>query len=164
MENCCFSKIKPVIYVDSDACPVKSEVSDYAERFKVKAVFVTSIKNKMNTPLPGDWVYVDWDKEAVDLYIMNHAKEDDIVITADIGLAAGLLGSRVHVLSPKGVHFTDRNIEAMLSLRHVSAKTRRQGKRTKGPKAYTHQDRECFKATLIKILSNCAGNYDSLLN
>ncbi len=150
--------------MDSDACPVKSEVSDYAERFKVKVVFVTSIKNKMSTPLPGEWVYVDWDKEAVDLYIMNYAKEDDIVITADIGLAAGLLGTRVHVLSPKGVQFTDSNIETMLSLRHVSAKTRRQGYRTKGPKAFTHQDREYFKASLNKILSNYAGIHKTLLN
>ncbi|MET3321141.1 UNVERIFIED_ORG: uncharacterized protein YaiI (UPF0178 family) [Peribacillus simplex] len=148
---------KPTIHVDADACPVKDEILHCARLHDVEVCFVASYKNMMNNP-EGKWVYVDADKEAADLYIVNSVKKGDIVVTADIGLAGTLLPKSVYVLSPRGKEYTDENIFMLLDMRYQSAKLRRQGKHTKGPKAFTKEDRTSFTNKLLKTLSNFAGN------
>lgn len=148
---------KPMIYVDADACPVKDEILHCASLHEIEVCFVASYKNMMNNP-EGKWVYVDADKEAADLYIVNSVKKGDIVVTADIGLAGTLLPKNVYVLSPRGKEYTEENIFMLLDMRYQSAKLRRQGKHTKGPKAFTKEDRACFTNKLMKTLSNFAGN------
>ncbi|MCK1991540.1 YaiI/YqxD family protein [Peribacillus muralis] len=147
---------KPTIHVDADACPVKDEILHSARLHDIDVCFVASYKNMMNDP-EGKWVYVDADKEAADLYIVNAVKKGDIVVTADIGLAGTLLPKGVYVLSPRGKEYTDENIFMLLDMRYQSAKLRRQGKHTKGPKPFTKEDRLCFTKKLLKILSNFAG-------
>ncbi|WP_042345857.1 YaiI/YqxD family protein [Bacillus massiliigorillae] len=148
---------KPSIIVDGDACPVKDECIACAKEFQVDVVFVASIKNKTNKYPEARWIYVDWDKEAADLYMMNMAKKDDIAVTSDIGLAAALLGKGVCVLSPKGIFYNEYNIDSLLFMRHTAAKKRRKGVYSKGPKAFTENDRKNFHNSLVKILSNFAG-------
>lgn len=147
---------RQMIYVDADACPVKDEILQCAKVHEVSVCFVASYKNMMNEH-EGDWVYVDADKEAADLYIANAVSQGDVVITADIGLAGTLIGKRVYVLSPRGKEYTESNINSLLDMRYQSAKLRRQGKHTKGPKAFTKQDRVNFINNLTKILSNHEG-------
>ena len=148
---------KPTIHVDADACPVKDEILHCASLHEIEVCFVASYKNMMNNP-EGKWVYVDADKEAADLYIVNSVKKGDIVVTADIGLAGTLLPKNVYFLSPTGKEHTEENIFMLLDMRYQSAKLRRQGKHTKGPKAFTKEDRACFTNKLMKTLSNFAGN------
>lgn len=148
---------KPSIFVDADACPVKEECISCSKQFNVEVIFVASIKNKSHSYTDEKWVYVDWDKEAADLYMMNASVKGDIAITSDIGLAAALLGKGVCVISPKGTIYNETNIDSLLFLRHTAAKKRRRGVYSKGPKAFTAQDRDNFQETLIKILSNFAG-------
>lgn len=155
---------KTQIYVDADACPVKAEILKCAKMHDVPVCFVASYKNMMNEPSGGQWKYVDADKEAADLFIVNAVKKGDIVITADIGLASTLIGKSVHVLSPRGKQYTDGNIDALLDMRYRSAKLRRQGKHSKGPKAFTNDDRKAFISKLMNILSNFAGNSHPLSN
>lgn len=104
-----------------------------------------------------NWKFVDSTKEAVDLYIMNHVRSGDIVVTQDIGLASTLLSKKVHVLSPKGIPFEEKNIETSLDLRYLSAKARRRGIYGKGLKPYSKEDRQKFRKELLKILSDIAG-------
>jgi uncharacterized protein len=146
----------PTIYVDADACPVKTEILHCATINDFPVFFVASYKNRMNNP-EGDWVYVDTDKEAADLYIINCVKKGDIVITADIGLAGTLVSKRVYALSTRGMEYRDENIASLLDQRYLSAKLRRQGKYTKGPKPFTKEDKSRFISLLTKILSNFAG-------
>lgn len=161
--ECKDMKVKPTIFVDADACPVKAETLKIAKRFTLAVTFVASYKNMMNEP-EGHWVYVDADKEAADLYITNAVKQGDVAITADIGLAGTLLAKRVYVLSPRGKEYTEDNIYNLLDMRYQSAKLRRQGKHTKGPKAFTKEDRSKYTEELIRILSNHAGISDLLSN
>ncbi len=156
-------KEKPIIYVDADACPVKTETLHCAKTFDVSVVFVASYKNMMNDP-EGEWIYVDADKEAADLQIANSVKKGDIVITADIGLAGTLLAKRVYVLSPRGKEYTEDKIMSLLDMRYQSAKLRRQGKHTKGPKSFTKEDRKAYVEKLMGILSNLAGINGSMSN
>ena len=99
------------------------------------------------------WVYVDSDKEAADLYIMNHVHKGDITVTQDIGLASTLLAKGVMVLSPRGSSYEEKSIQTALDLRYLSAKERRKGNFGKGPKAFSAKDRENFMKELTRVLS-----------
>jgi len=104
------------------------------------------------------WKYVDNSKEAVDLFIMNSVKKQDIVITQDIGLASTLLLKNVYVLSPRGKVMEEKDIATALDMRYLSAKARRRGIYGKGPKPFTEIDRKNFKKNLIKVLSKFEGD------
>lgn len=103
------------------------------------------------------WVYVDAEKESADLYIVNHTRPDNIVVTQDIGLAGLLLKKNVMVLTPRGKHYTEQNIDTALQFRYLSAKGRREGIHSKGPKPFLDADRKNFADSLEKILSKLAG-------
>ncbi|WP_019242624.1 MULTISPECIES: YaiI/YqxD family protein [Bacillus] len=148
---------KPTLIVDADACPVKEECISCAKKYHIEVIFVASIKNKTNSYSDAKWVYVDWDKEAADIYMMNHSKKGDIAVTSDIGLAAALIGKGVCVISPRGIFYNESNIDSLLFMRHEAAKKRRKGVYSKGPKAFTAHERDNFRKTLLKILSNFAG-------
>ncbi|WP_235715680.1 YaiI/YqxD family protein [Alkalihalobacillus hemicellulosilyticus] len=146
-----------VVYVDADACPVKNEIVDLCRTYEVDMVFVSSYAHFLSLPKPAKIVTVDEEKEAVDLYVANHAKKGDICVTQDHALASLLLAKGMYVLSPRGKEFTEKDMDQLLDVRFLSQKQRRMGKRTKGPKPYNQEDREQFKANLKKILEKKAG-------
>lgn len=74
-----------------------------------------------------------------------------------MGLAGLLVKKGVNVLSPRGTIVTDEHMDTILYNRYVSAKLRRQGTFTKGPKAFFNRDRQYFLSSLEKILSNYKG-------
>src|SRR5699024_2476404 len=96
---------------------------------------------------------VDAEREEVDLYIVNHAKVKDIVVTQDHGLASLLSSRGVYVLSPRGKRFTEGDMEQILFERYLSAKERRAGAHTKGPRKMSKSDHMYFRETLKRILS-----------
>ncbi|WP_409297633.1 DUF188 domain-containing protein [Peribacillus sp. SCS-26] len=126
--------------------------------------FVTSINNMMSEPSPGKWVYVGEYKGSCRSVYPESRQKGDVIITGDIGVAGTLLPKHVYVLSPRGKEYTENNIDTLLDMRYLSAKSRRQGKYTKGPKPFTNEDRLNFVRQLSKILSNHAGNKSSLEN
>ena len=104
-----------------------------------------------------NWVYVDTEKEAVDLYILNHAVRGDVVITQDIGLASMLVNRGVHVISPRGKVYEEGEMDSALHHRYLQAKQRRQGVYPKGMKRFSDQDRRLFLQNFEKILSKLEG-------
>jgi uncharacterized protein YaiI (UPF0178 family) len=142
------------ILIDADASPVQKETIAVAKRFAIHVVIVKSYAHFSTEILP-DYVevfYVDSDKEAADLAIFQRATKNDIVITQDYGLASLLLRKGCHVIHHKGFLFTEKNIDRLLDSRHMSAKLRRAGFRTKGPSAYTKEEREKFIHILDKTI------------
>lgn len=112
----------------------------------------------MSTSNPDEqWKYVDCDKEAADLYIMNYVKAKDVVVTQDIGLAATLLPKDVYVISPRGESYTEDHIRTALDLRYLSAKARKKGIYGKGPKPFTDNDRLQFIKKFTEMLSKHEG-------
>src|SRR5699024_5105821 len=99
-----------------------------------------------------DTVYVDHGADAADLEIMRRAQKGDLVVTQDYGLASLLLGKGCIIIHQKGFLYSDKNIERLLATRHASAMARRAGQRTKGPKAFTNEDREKFRQKLEKVI------------
>ncbi|WP_175991589.1 YaiI/YqxD family protein [Bacillus sp. Marseille-Q1617] len=151
------SKQKSTVFVDADACPVKQEIIRISRDFGIEVVFVASDAHRKNTPDEGRWVYVDREKEAADLYIMNHVRTNDILVTQDIGLASLVLPKKVYALSPRGKVYREESIVTALDYRYVAAKERRKGNYGKGPKPFTNNDREEFSSQFEEILSKIAG-------
>ncbi|MFD1412668.1 YaiI/YqxD family protein [Oceanobacillus jeddahense] len=142
------------VYVDADACPVKNIIIEEAGKKKVPVVLVTSISHFSLQEYP-DWVetiYVDTGADAADYRIMQLAKKEDIIVTQDYGLASLALAKGCYVLHHKGFAYTNNNIDQLLQSRYLSAKERRSGKHTKGPKALTEEDRQKFLELFQKYL------------
>jgi uncharacterized protein len=148
------------IYVDADACPVliKEEIYKYSKVYQFEPIFVTSFAHASNTDQPGRWILVDARPEEVDMYIHNHSKKNDIVVTQDHALASLLIPKGVYVITPRGKHFQEKEMERVLHERYLSAKARRSGKHSKGPAKFTKEDAERFGTVFCEILSNVEGN------
>lgn len=143
------------IYVDADACPVKKEVLKEAESAEIPVILVKSYahfslddeKEFVTT------IYVDPGADSADFRIMQLIKPDDLLVTQDYGLASLILEKGATVLHHSGYQYTKNNMEELLEMRHLSAKARRSGKKTKGPKALTKEDREKFVFLLRERLN-----------
>jgi uncharacterized protein YaiI (UPF0178 family) len=148
--------VGPTVFVDADACPIKSEIFSLASQYNVPSVFISSY-NHFSPLQQMKWVYVDAEKEAVDLYILNHAASGDVVVTQDIGLASMLVNRGVHVISPRGKVYKEEEMENALHHRYLHAKMRRQGVYPKGMKQFSDRDRRLFRQNFEKILSKLKG-------
>lgn len=146
------------IVVDADACPVKSEIADTARKFGVPVRMVASFDHRLE-PAPGvEVIQVDRSDQSVDLYIANRIAPGDILVTQDFGLAALGLARKAVVLSNRGQQYSERTIDFLLDKRHDSAKRRRGGQHTKGPRPFTEEDRNHFLQTLTKVLTSLQEN------
>ncbi|RKD24014.1 hypothetical protein BEP19_06240 [Ammoniphilus oxalaticus] len=147
------------IYIDADACPVKSICADVASNYGIRSVFICSVASHF--ALKGRWIEtitVDQGFQSADLYIANRVKAGDIVITDDYGLACMALSRGCLALSFRGKEYTKHNIELLLMNRHVNYKARRAGKRPKGPKPLSAEERARFQKTLEKIIEKKEGD------
>ncbi|MBM7599637.1 uncharacterized protein YaiI (UPF0178 family) [Virgibacillus halotolerans] len=142
------------IYVDADACPVKESIISIAQDAGISVILVKSFSHFSNdNEEPGvETVYVDTGAEAADYRIMKLAKKGDIIVTQDYGLASLGLAKGCIVLHHKGFTYTNENIDQLLQTRYVSAMARKAGKKTKGPKALTAEDKENFHTLFIQTI------------
>ena len=145
---------KSKIVVDADACPVKDEIEKTGAAFGMEVWMVASFDHSLGERPGVRIVQVDRSSQSADLYISNHIKKNDVLVTQDYGLAAVALGKGAQVISFRGRRFYDQTIDFLLEQRHDSAKWRRGGKHFKGPKPFTNEDRKIFLHTLTKVLRN----------
>jgi len=108
------------IYVDGDACPVKDEVLRVAERHGLKVHMVGNswLRRGGEHPLIHR-VVVPEQPDAADEWIADHIGSGDIVVTADIPLAARCLAKGAHALGNTGAPFTADNIGNALAMREL---------------------------------------------
>lgn len=144
------------IYVDADASPVKDIVISVAEKEDLSVVLVKSYSHFSHDEEKEHvkTIYVDTGADSADYRIMQLANENDIIITQDYGLASLGLGKGCTVLHHKGFTYTNENIDRLLQTRHINAKARRSGNKTKGPKPFTEEDSKKFKKLLQKVILN----------
>ncbi len=139
------------IYIDGDSCPVKKEIVAVAAEYDLPVVLVISVSHGQR--LPGASILqVDNRPEAVDVAIANRVSAGDMVVTRDYGLAALILAKGAYCISPGGMIFSRDNIDQLLFERHLSARERRAGFRTKGSRAFTRQDRDKFRRSLRQLI------------
>lgn len=140
------------IYIDADGCPVKQETYKVANRYKLK-VFVAA-NAWMETPNNERirFVLVDDQFDAADDWIVEHVTKNDIVVTADIPLAARCLEKEARPISPRGRIFKEASIGDALANREVSAYLRELGAVTGGPAPFGKKDRSNFLQKLDQVI------------
>jgi hypothetical protein len=141
-----------IIYIDADACPVKDEIYRVARRYALRVVVVA------NTPLrtPADALIervVRPGFGAADDWIAEQAGPGDLVVTADIPLAARCLEKNARVLDPRGRPFTDNDIGSALAMRGLMDELRQGGVVTGGPAPMTPKDRSRFLSKLDEAIN-----------
>jgi len=146
-----------VIYVDADACPVKAEVEAVATRQKVS---VAMVSNGGLRPSPNplvEMVFVPEGPDAADMWIAERAGAGDVVVTADMPLAAKCVAAGARVLRPDGSALTEANMGDALATRDLMSDLRaadpfRQG----GGKPFSKADRSRFLNALDLALRRAA--------
>jgi uncharacterized protein YaiI (UPF0178 family) len=136
------------IFVDADACPVKSEVYRVAERYGLKVFVVANAF--MNVPRTDliERVIVPEGPDVADDWIAERAGARDIVVTADIPLAARCVRNGVSVIGPTGKAFDEDSIGMALATRNLMSDLRSAGATTRGPKPLSRQDVSRFLSAL----------------
>ena len=135
----------PRILVDADACPVKEEVYRVARRLDVPVVVVANSRMQVSLAAAIELVVVaSGQLDDVDDWIAERAGPDDIVVSADIRLAARCLAAGAQVVGPDGRAFTEEGIGSALATRELMAGLRELGTISGGPKPFTPQDRSRF--------------------
>ncbi len=141
------------IYVDADACPVKQEIYRVAQRYRLEVTLVAGSRMRLpddpmvTLKIAGDGL------DAADDWIVEHVVVDDIVITADIPLAARCLGKGAYVLGCSGRPFTPENIGTALATRDLLFELRQLGEVTGGPPPFAKRDRSRFLQQLDKMVN-----------
>jgi hypothetical protein len=146
------------IWVDADACPnvIKEILFRAAERQKILLTLVA------NTPLRAPRsryikaMLVAGGFDVADRKITENVQPGDLVITADIPLAADVVEKGGFALSPRGEFFTRENIRERLALRHFMEDLRNTGVHTGGPATLSQADRQAFANRLDRFF-NSAG-------
>ncbi len=138
----------PHVYVDADACPVKTEVFRVAERHGLRVTLVAGTWMRIPDDARLRLEVVEQGFDAADDWIVERVERGDIVITADILLASRCLERGALVLGTTGRPFTEDNIGDAVATRTLLADLRGAGEITRGPAAFTHQDRSRFLQAL----------------
>lgn len=150
MRQDCYDNKGPAmqILVDADACPVKDEVLRVAERHRVPVIMVSnSWMRRPEHPLVTR-LAVGNHPDAADDLIAEKAGPRDVVITADIPLAARVIAKGARVLRPNGQPLDENAIGMTLALRNLHTHLRDTGEITGGPSAFKPQDRSRFLSAL----------------
>jgi len=140
------------IYVDADACPVKQEVYRVAERYDLRVTLVAGAWMRIPSLPNLSLEVVDQGFDAADDWIVAHAGRNDIVITADIPLAARCIERGAYVLGPTGRPFTESNIGDAMATRNLLSEMRGAGLDSGGPPPFDSRDRSRFLQALDRAI------------
>jgi hypothetical protein len=143
------------IWVDADACPkvIKEILFRAAERARVPLTLVA------NQPLqvPGSRyirsIQVAAGFDVADNHIVQQVRAGDLVITADIPLAAAAIAKGCLALNPRGELYSEDNIRERLNMRDFMDVLRGSGVDTGGPAAFSQADRQAFANQLDRLLA-----------
>ncbi len=143
------------IWVDADACPgvVKEILYRAAERAQIE---LTLVANQSLRVPPSKWiraVQVEKGFDVADNRIAAEVAPGDLVITADIPLAAAVIEKDGHALNPRGELYSRENIRQLLDMRNFMDTLRASGVDTGGPPAFSQSDRQAFANRLDRFLA-----------
>lgn len=143
------------IWVDADACPVviKEILYRAANRTQIP---LTLVANQMLRVPPSPWIralQVPGGFDVADQRIAAEAEAGDLVITADIPLAAQVIAKGAKVIDPRGELLTTANIQERLTMRNFMDTLRSSGVETGGPAAFSNADRQAFANRVDTLLT-----------
>jgi hypothetical protein len=144
------------IWVDADACPrsIKEILFRAAERRQIPLILVAN--TLLRTP-PSPFIRamrVPRGFDVADREIVEQVEGGDLVVTADIPLAAEVIGRGAHALDPRGVLYTEDNVPERLARRNLMDQLRASGLEAgAGPAPWTQGDTRAFANQLDRLLS-----------
>lgn len=143
------------IWVDADACPkvIKETLFRAAERMQIATILVAN--QYLQTPNSSyiKSVRVDHGFDVADNYIVQNLEKGDLVITADIPLAAEVIESGAMALNPRGELYSENNIRQRLAMRNFMEEMRSAGQISGGPPTLSQTERREFANQLDRILA-----------
>lgn len=143
------------IWVDADACPkvIKEILFRAADRASVPVILVANQPVRVPRSRYIRCIQVAAGFDVADSHIVQQAQAGDLVITADIPLAAEVIANGCLALNPRGDLYTEDNIRERLNMRDFMDTLRGSGVVTGGPASFSHADRQAFANQLDSLLA-----------
>ena len=143
------------ILVDADACPksIRKILFRAAERLEISVLFISNQRLSVPKSEFIGTVQVPGGFDIADEYIIERIKPFDLVITADIPLAAKVVNKDAFALNPRGMLYNKDNIQEILTMRNLNDELRSAGMDISGPSQFKAGDTEVFANQLDKFLS-----------
>mgnify|MGYP001023278261 CR=1 FL=1 len=147
------------IWVDADACPgvIKDILFRAAERRQIRT---TLVANQMLRTPPSKYIraiQVPSGFDVADAHIVDQVAAGDLVVTADIPLAALVIERGTLALNPRGELYTAATIRERLTMRNFMEELRSAGIETGGPSAFGQAERQAFANQLDRLLAKHSG-------
>ena len=143
------------IWVDADACPVviKDILYRAAERARVPVTLVSNMALRIPASPFVEAIRVPRGFDGADKRIAELMQPGDLVITADIPLAAAVVRRGGSALNPRGELYTEDNVQEHLAVRNLMDTLRGDGTNIGGPAAFNQTDRHAFANHLDRLLT-----------
>jgi hypothetical protein len=143
-----------VVWVDADACPspIKEILFRAAERVQVQTVLVANQALRVPKSRFIKAVQVERGFDIADARILAGLVAGDLVVTADVPLAAQVVAAEAFALNPRGTLYTADNVQEHLAHRDFMDQLRSVGEITRGPPALNKTDIQAFANELDKFL------------
>ena len=132
------------LFVDADACPVKDEVYAVSTRYGLSVALVANSALSVPTGIGVEMVVVDKGPDAADDWIAQQVRPGDIVVTADLPLAARCLEAGASAIGADGRPFHEDMIGSALAMRSLKQELREMGEMSGGPSGISQGDRSRF--------------------
>ena len=144
------------IWVDADGCPkvIKDLLYRAAERWGIALTLVANHPLRIPPSPHIQVLQVPAGFDVADHAIAQQVQEGDLVVTADIPLAAQVIAQGGQALNPRGYLYTRENIHDHLTMRHVMDELRQSGVNTGGPAPFSQRDRQAFANQLHRVLTH----------
>ncbi len=143
------------IWVDADACPgaIKDILYRAAERVRVRLVLVANRPLRVPRSPYIRALRVGAGFDVADRHIADQLAAGDLVITADVPLAAEVVARGALALNPRGELYDEESIGEALAVRNLMDELRSGGVETGGPASFSSSDRHAFAAELDRLLA-----------
>lgn len=143
------------IWVDADACPkvIKEILYRTADRLKIPVILVANSYLKTPKSPYIQFVQVAAGFDVADSRIVQEANPEDLVVTADIPLAAEVIEKGAQALNPRGELYSADTIRQILTMRDFMETMRASGEVSGGPAAMNQRDRRMFADSLDRLLA-----------
>lgn len=149
-------KLKPKkLWIDADACPKAVKEIVFKTSFRLSIPLFLVANSYLTIPHSDliRLIIVDKGDDVADQYIVDNVEANDLVVTADIPLAARVVEKMAVAINPRGEIYTEENIGEVLSMRNFMKDLRDGGSITGGPATFGAKDVSEFANSLNKLLS-----------
>jgi uncharacterized protein YaiI (UPF0178 family) len=140
------------IFIDGDGCPVKDETYVVATRYGVPVALVANSPIYVPDGFGVEMIVVEAGPDVADDWIAENVQAGDVVVTADLPLAARCLAAGALVLGTNGREFERESIGDLLATRDLKAQLRESGVMSGGPPPISGRDRSRFQSKLDELV------------